>query len=267
MPYAMISVENCANSPWSLGNYNTMTYEALAQAGRWAVQDYTERDGFWVGPGPRVTRGRFDPCVVRTTLSWLFEYRESQDPTILPNTWMQTITRPVVDRLNRSLVTANVVDGEWRPITVTAYDPTVHGSVEFWRSGQATNTRTRNGVDLGEEENRVGPNDAPGFRQRTTLPRLLEDTLGPTKYLLIGAGVLAVVGIGAYAYSRYSQASSLLGGGEPEPEPVTDRAPRAPSPRFAMGAARRAPMTRQVAPRRAPAEPGYSSGRLRGRKD
>ena len=238
MPYAMISVENCASSPWSIGNYNTMTYEALAQAARQAIQ--TERDGFWVGPGPRVVRGRFDPCVVRTTLSWLYEYRESQDPTILPNTWMQTIANPVIERLRRSLEQANVVGGDWRPPTLTAYDPTVHGSVEFWRSGQATNSRTRNGVDLGEEENRVGPNDAPGFRQRTTLPRLLEDTLGPTKYLLIGVGVLAVVGIGAYAYSRYSQASSLLGGGEDGPEDEFGRGARTLAP----GRGRRVPFAR-----------------------
>ena len=212
MPYAMISVENCASSPWSVGNYNTMTYEALAQAARQAIQ--TERDGFWVGPGPRVVRGRFDPCVVRTTLSWLYEYRESQDPTILPNTWMQTIATPVIERLRRSLEQANVVGGEWRPPLLTAYDPTIHGSVEFWRSGQATNTRTRNGVDLGEEENRVGPDDAPGFRRRTTVVDVVSAQADKYKYLLIGTGVVLVAGIGLYAYMKYSATQSMVGGGE-----------------------------------------------------
>lgn len=207
----MFSMEHCSNSPWSIANYNTMNYETLTTVFRNAVR--SEDESQWVGSGPRVVRGRLDPCVVRTTVSWLLRYR---DPLaeIAPNEWLNTISQPILERLRQNRAIANLPHGEWLPPSVSPYDPTVHGPVDFWESGRATNTRTRNGVDLGEEENRVGPDDAPGFRRRTTLVDVVEEQVDKGKFLLIGVGVLAVVGVGLYAYIKYSATQSMVGGGE-----------------------------------------------------
>ena len=202
--YVMLTSEHCSSSPWSVLNYNSMNYERLSEAYRAATQ--RESEAAWVGPGPRVTRAVADPCAVRTTVAWLLRIPEVP-PGMDERQWINESVRPVRERLLRTLETAQVVGGDWLRTEVTDYNPALNGPVSFWESGQAANTRTRNGVDAGsQEENRVGPDNAEQFRSRTTIG----DRLSGALPWVIGVGavagvaVLALVGYGIYSRRRFA---------------------------------------------------------------
>lgn len=200
MQYVVLTTEHCSSSPWSIGNYNSMTYERLSEAYRVALQHTDEAS--WVGPGPRVTRAVADPCAVRTTVAWVVQYNDPPQG-ISSQQWMLEVIRPIRERLRRTLETAQVVGGEWLMTEATPYNPALNGPISFWQSGEAANTRTRNGVDTGgQEENRVGPDNAPQFQERNTLGDFFK-TNAPW---LVGAGVVVAGAAVLYIGVRISKA-------------------------------------------------------------
>jgi len=208
MDYVMVSAEHCSSSPWSAANFSTLDYATLERAFHLANQG--DINGVFLGPGPRVTRAPGDPCLVSTRVSWLLHTRQFP-PGTTEGDKLLALSRNIVNQLTRTLEIAQNVGGQWAPATVTTYDPAVHGPLEFWTSGDATHTRTRNGVDLGAEENRMGPDNAPGFRTRVTA----SDWIAQHKTALIGVGVVAGVGVLGYAMYRLG----LFGGSAPYQEP------------------------------------------------
>jgi hypothetical protein len=122
----------------------------------------------------------------------LYEYTEP--PADIDRTaYVKTIQNQMRSDLQRTLSsTAVSVGGDWAPPVFVDYNSELNGHVEYWLSGQATNTRTRNGPDVGAEENRVGPDNAPQFQRRDTVPNNKWWLLGGAA--IIGTGVILYVG-------------------------------------------------------------------------
>lgn len=220
MGFMIVLAEHCSSSPWSFANFSTMTYENIANAFTRSARDGL--DGSFVGPGPRVVRRSLlqeagtltlpQSCPVQTSAAWLFSY---PDPPagLNQSSYVSTIQRQLRADLGRTLESgANNVGGMWAPPTFVAYDPALHGPLEFWTSGQAGNTRTRNGADAGQEENRVGPDASERFQRRETA----SDFIDRHKFwLLAGGAVVAVgaVGFVAWRASRMGVFGPLLAPG------------------------------------------------------
>lgn len=135
--------------------------EAALRAARLGGND---RDrGSWVGPRARVTRGWNPFSRGRVSVAWLYGW-----PTGGP--WSE---RPPLGQLSRELAgnVARALEGVGGSWTVTAlkYEPTRHGAVAWWASGDAARTDTRDAVGVlpdGDSaapgENPVGPGQARG---------------------------------------------------------------------------------------------------------
>ena len=216
----IVLVEHCSTSPWSIGNFSTMTYENIAAAMRRATRDGL--DGSFVGPGPRVVRRSVvqeagtitapQTCLVQTSASWVFEY---PDPPVAVNAvnYINALQVQLRSDLARTMETANN-GGDWAPAVFVPYSEEQHGPMDFWLSGEATRTRTRNGADAGDEENRVGPNSSPTFVRRETA----SDFIDRNKVWFIAGA--AVVGVGALAYVTWKMSSLGVFGPSFAPGPV-----------------------------------------------
>lgn len=152
--------------------------------------------GHWVGPQARITRnaqiGARD-----TTAAWLFEFPDipqgpgisDQDYASFQNGRFYLLTEQLWANLNR-------MDSGWSTPRLVPYDPSVNGSRQWWSSGQASNTATRDGYDLNQQfgstyaENPLGPTVNAG-----------PPSLGPTvssRELLYGLAF--IVGAGGLLY-------------------------------------------------------------------
>lgn len=123
-----------------------------------AMRKYTPQRnpvlGQWVGPSPRVTRkpvlGGFE-----TDVAWLYAW---------PDTDYSLQNLPVLKRNLHDQVKDGVKEMGWTwsdPVLIP-YSATVHGSANWWATGQASQTHTRDESATGiarldTPENPVGP--------------------------------------------------------------------------------------------------------------
>ena len=131
--------------------WNAPTYEAIRGALIAArLGDNTRSDGAWVGPGPRVTRvaqvGALRGFVTR--VAWLYGVG---DGVTIPRTRLRDRVAAELDRV-----------GSWSDVTVVDYAPAVNGSLEWWLTGAASQTQTRDEFPTGSgrvdaTENPIGP--------------------------------------------------------------------------------------------------------------
>lgn len=129
--------------------------------------------GAWVGPAPRITRrailGQFE-----TTATWLYAWDDTPYTTQNWQALQERVRSAVQDGLAE-------LSSDWGDVTVTPYDPRVNGSVQWWQSGSAAVTRTRDEFPTG-----AGRLDAPENPTGPTTERTHPSTLGT----VLGSGVM-----------------------------------------------------------------------------
>jgi|JI10StandDraft_1071094.scaffolds.fasta_scaffold04525_19 hypothetical protein len=177
----------------SSGSHAQVSAENVTNAFRTAptVQSW----GSYVGPAPRITRGRFDQCVNQVNASWLFEYPEPSSQ-LSPDELTQyddIIRRNLQERLQSTLRDATA-GGGWM-LSFLPYSPSLHGSRDWWASGEASRTRTYQSADLGDRENPVGPNSVHPPEVGPT--DALRQWIANNKGIVIGAGVFVGLGVTA----------------------------------------------------------------------
>lgn len=168
--------------------YNAPTYEQIRGAMLAArLGDNTRTDGAWVGPGPRVTRvaqvGALRGFVTR--VAWLYGVG---DGVVVPRARLRERVAAELDRV-----------GSWSDVSIVDYAPEVNGSLEWWLTGRASQTQTRDEFATGSgrvdaDENPIGPTTlethptSPG-----ELGRQVSAGLGEVGTGLAVAGVVGVV--------------------------------------------------------------------------
>jgi len=198
---------------------NSMRYTSIQNAFRQAVLPGW---GTFVGPGPRVVRGRFDGCnaATATKAAWMIDMPFAEDAITAAQYEIQarlldaleTLRDPnntdrwwtaagvgllVVSPLLSALTFARK-SGHW-DVAFVPYTESLNGPVSWWESGAAGNTRTRDTPDSGAKENAIGP-DSLLPAQVSLLDRALGaqqqyvDTM--TKLLIAVAVLLAIVYLG-----------------------------------------------------------------------
>lgn len=205
----------------SSGSYAQVSAENVANAFRNAptVQSW----GAFVGPAPRITRGRFDQCVNQVNASWLFEYPEpsSQLSADELSQYDDIIRRNLQERLQSTLREATA-GGGWT-LSFLPYSSALHGTREWWSSGDASRTRTYQSADLGDRENPVGPNDV--HPPEVGASDALRQWVSNNKAIVIGGGVLIGLGVTAFiaakVIERMPRRDAMLPyGPAPVPPPV-----------------------------------------------
>lgn len=151
--------------------------------------------GQWVGPAPRVTRksvlGGFE-----TDASWLYTWPNSDFTT--QN--IEALKRNLHDQVRDGLAE---LSSAWSEPVLIPYSTALHGDVNWWLTGQAANTQTREVPAMGiaritdAPENPVGPttNDT----HPTTVPQAFRDLFeSPWAWVIVGGVALFV----AYPYVK-----------------------------------------------------------------
>lgn len=136
---------------------------ATSEEIRLLFQRVTPRvQGFsWIGPAPRVTRQATETQSI-TRAVWLAEYPVEALRTTEGASLPQTVAAALQGAFNgRSVVGAG---GPWRA-SASAYNGAINGPLDFWRGGQAANTRTRESFpsavsQFAEQDNPFGPTTA-----------------------------------------------------------------------------------------------------------
>lgn len=177
------------SSEFSMFEANTPNAAAIATAFR----QYTPRRnpvlGQWVGPAPRVTRksvlGGFE-----TDASWLYAWPDTDYTT--QN--FEQLKRDLHDRVNDGL---QELSSSWSDPALIPYNAQLHGSSQWWQSGLAAQTRTREVPATGiaritdAQENPVGP--TTNATHPTTLPEAANQLLrNPILWIVGGTVVLFV---------------------------------------------------------------------------
>lgn len=250
----------------------SLTYSAIQNAFRSAVLSGW---GTLIGPGPRIVRGRFQGCNLGTATkaAWLVDMPFTEDAIRAAQTEIQM-------RLMRELDAISNPDGEsgetpwwWSipavyvaplavpawPLVVSAYALSTFarspghwdaafvpftagasGELEWWRSGQAINTRTRDTPDFGPRENVLGPDTLLPEqinlidRARQTQSEIFGNV---TKVALAIAALIAVVYL-VPVLARWLSARSAIAPrgplppGLPPPRPRVVPPPAPPRPRL-----------------------------------
>jgi len=177
------------SSEFSVFEANVPTAASIATAYR----QYTPRRnrilGQWIGPAPRVTRksviGGFE-----TDASWLYAWPDTDYTTQNLVTLKQNLHDQVRDGLQE-------LSSAWSDPAIIPFSEALHGSVNWWASGQAAQTQTREVPATGiaritdAVENPVGPttNDT----HPTTLPQAVGDIFkSPVTWVVIGGVALLV---------------------------------------------------------------------------
>lgn len=201
--------------------------------GAWRNGPQSVSWGQWVGPAPRITRGRFDQCIQQVNTSWLFEY---PDPSMeldgdQQRQYDDVIWNNLRERLQSTLRQAS--NGNGWDLSRIPYAPNLHGDIDgFWRSGEASRTRTYQSADSGDRENPVGPNDV--HPPEVTLGDRAVSWMSANKGLLIGAGALTVLGVTAFVVAKamdrgiIGPRAQLPPPGWPPPPPPMDMGPPPP---------------------------------------
>lgn len=146
----------------------------------------------WIGL-PRVTRVA-QPPAFRTTVAALYAW---------PSSVVVAPKQALVDSVARQL---RAQSSDWGPVTWQDYAPGAHGDVEWWRSGQAAVTRTRDEFPteagrLDAAENPIGP--TTDATHPTTVATAASDAFGAGGSLLTTLVWVAVLGGGAYLVWRH----------------------------------------------------------------
>lgn len=156
------------------------------------LNDAARAGGDWVGPAPRVTKTLHTPSPTQgywTTFAWPIDVHEG-----LLEDRLRAVREGVAYALSRI--------GTWYNLSITPYSESLNGPTDFWTSGNAARTRTRDDFPSGTarldpDENPIGPND-PETRLPTALDRLggaadkAVDTIqAVTTLLVVGAVVYA----------------------------------------------------------------------------
>ena len=121
--------------------------------------------GGWIGPSVRVTR-QFRSTATddsETHAANLYALPDDQNTRDHGAHIMQTFATTLGNAL-QTLSEGQTFSYNWAPVEVIPYNPRVHGSVEWWRSGRAAQTRTRDSFPTGTArleatENPIGPTD------------------------------------------------------------------------------------------------------------
>ncbi len=146
--------------------------------------------GTWVGPSPRITRtaplGAF-----HTAVAWVYAW-----PTAAP--WRTGAPMRALSEELRANVLRELGDG-WS-VEVLTFDPAAHGSLDWWRTGGAAVTNTRDAAPvltdrLRQPDNPTGP----------TVP-----TASGVPWLALGLGAAVVVGLGVAVYSASASRAPLV---------------------------------------------------------
>lgn len=175
----------------------------------------------WVGSSPRITR-RAAPPYFYTTASWVYEWPDAI--RVVPR-------QALLDSVARQL---RAQSEDWDPPTAYAYDPNVHGSLEWWRSGQAGVTRSRDEAPtefgrLDASENPTGPTTRE--THPSTAAETARDVAGAVKHAASGASeagasvllpVVATVGAGALVVGVFYWIASAQAMRRVLPEPNPD---------------------------------------------
>ena len=159
--------------------------------------------GQWLGPAPRVTRkqvfGGYE-----TDASWLYYWPDTPYSTQNAPTLKTNLHDQVKDGLAE-------LSSAWSEPALIPYSPTLHGSLDWWQTGQAARTQTRDAPAMGLAqlttplENPVGPS-TPDTRPQTVREAASSTiaapfanlTKSPLTWVIVGAVVLVV----AYPYLR-----------------------------------------------------------------
>lgn len=165
--------------------------EAVAQAFRDGRPGAASSFG-WVGPSARVTREARVGDRFYTRASWLGAWpAEGYDTDAPLASSAEAVRASVAAKLNA------LVSG-WT-VTAVPYAPAVNGSLEWWRSGAATATRTRGEFPelagrLDALENPIGPTTAESHPStgRDVAEGAARAASGSLPWLTLGAVALAV---------------------------------------------------------------------------
>jgi hypothetical protein len=135
----------------------------------------------------------------------------------------------------------NFIPGKnWVDVQAIPYDPAVHGSLDWWRSGQAAATHTSRDfaelISLQYTENPIGPDDPNQrpqnlpeiFRQGSQLASQASDLAKSIKF----AGYMVLAAVGVYAIIRLAPAINTV---------VQKALGRKTNPRRSINARRRTP--------------------------
>lgn len=130
-------------------------------------------DGGWVGSA-RISRraNALPPGGRLTDVAWLYSW-----PDRTPASAEATTAALITDYIRANAAVVLPEASGWRGVTVIPYDPAVNGSLEWWRSGEASRTVTRDAFDLNQQtgsnqtrDNPTGPTTvhAPDFNPAGT---------------------------------------------------------------------------------------------------
>lgn len=186
MPVAIIkaTARLVSSDPTQLVGPSSVAIAAALRSARLAGNEATR--GNWIGPAPRVTRtGAFGEQTVN--VAWAYGW-PSEGPwsTTAP---LHALVAELVDGVATRL---NAMPGapQWN-VTAPAYDTTMHGLPQWWASGEAANTVTKDAPVSTTTESPWGP-------MAITLPPTVRTPPSPAAGWSTGAKV-GVVGLGAGA--------------------------------------------------------------------
>ncbi len=162
MPYFIITSSNVTPRYAA-----TMPTAAQAEEPFRLVPDSTRPGVIWgtgrlIGARGRITRS-YDPASFGriTTIAWLYEFPSAEQGPGSTVTASE-IARFETERQQRLI--GNIQDNqrrsgvEWTRPELSPYSPQRDGTVEWWASGQASNTLTRDAIQEDVQENPTGPN-------------------------------------------------------------------------------------------------------------
>lgn len=165
LAYILTAVESSV-AQWNAPSYNDIATALLGTTLPGGVR--------WVGPGPRVTR-KTDPLTLHANITQ-FSWPITVDaPTLATADSIAHQTASVVQAALRGSLFSRVVDSTissgWSTVTVAPFSLDVNGTLEWWQSGQAVQTQTRDAFFQGlarlqPDENPLGP-DTPLVRPPT----------------------------------------------------------------------------------------------------
>jgi hypothetical protein len=113
--------------------------------------------GGWIGPHARITRTAQIGERFRTRFAWLYGWPPATVPTLA--------AAPVAELLQRVNDALGSTSYAWQGAEAQPFAEAVNGSLAWWTSGQASNTRTRDVFPTGTgrlmaDENPIGPTSA-----------------------------------------------------------------------------------------------------------
>lgn len=137
-------------------------------------------DGGWVGSA-RITRraNALPPGGRLTDVAWLYSWPD-RTPASAEASAASEITAYILSKAREATFDQPAALPEsagWRNIAIVPYDPAVNGSLEWWQSGEASRTVTRDAFDLNQQlgsnatrDNPTGPTTthAPDFNPSGT---------------------------------------------------------------------------------------------------